>query len=43
MPDDDPIVKSEESSPLTIEYVIVFPASTSLAITVPIEVCFSST
>ena len=43
IPDDVPIVKSEESSLGTIEYVIVSPTSLSLAITVPTEVWFSLT
>ena len=42
IPDSNPIVKSEESSSFTIEYVTAFPSS-SLAITVPTSVWFSST
>ena len=42
LPDDDPILKSAESSPLIIEYDIVSPSS-SVAITMPTFVWFSST
>ena len=43
IPDDASIVKSAELSPGTIEYVIVFPISSSFAIIVPTTVWFSLT